>query len=79
MDVPREMNSIWRAGGMAWVPVTTSTGRSAVFRCPSSHTGSLTHSHQIAADGTVTPSVICTSCGFHENLKLVGWAEQPPT
>jgi hypothetical protein len=32
--------------------------------------------HEIAADGTVTPSVVCpggTSCTWHEVIKLEGW------
>jgi hypothetical protein len=31
--------------------------------------------HQIAKDGTVTPSVECPSdgCGFHEHVRLLGW------
>ena len=38
------------------------------------HEGLLTD-HDIAADGTVTPSVVCTEedCGFHDWVKLVGW------
>lgn len=41
--------------------------------------------HKIAADGTVTPSVVCgysglvecpEKCGFHgANVRLVGWSE----
>jgi uncharacterized Zn finger protein len=30
--------------------------------------------HEIARDGTVTPSVECpNSCGFHEHIKLKDW------
>lgn len=46
------------------------------------------HNHGIAADGTVTPSVVCghllgggeipanvecPRCGFHESVRLLGW------
>ena len=31
--------------------------------------------HDVAADGTVTPSLVCphSVCGFHEYVRLVGW------
>ena len=28
----------------------------------------------IDPDGTVHPSVLCSICGFHENVKLLGWS-----
>ena len=33
--------------------------------------------HEIAADGTVTPSLLCSQagCGFHEMVVLEAWAE----
>lgn len=35
--------------------------------------------HQVAPDGTVTPSIQCarTGCKFHVNGKLLGWVERP--
>jgi hypothetical protein len=34
--------------------------------------------HDVAPDGTVTPSVECAKegCSFHENVRLLGWAER---
>jgi len=33
--------------------------------------------HEIAPDGTVTPSVECPSgCGFHTNVRLTGWVPE---
>jgi hypothetical protein len=30
--------------------------------------------HRIAADGTVSPSLVCPYyCGFHDYVRLVGW------
>jgi hypothetical protein len=29
--------------------------------------------HDIAQDGTVSPSVGCPQCGYHEFIKLEGW------
>lgn len=48
--------------------------RTAWFRCPNGHYGTLTD-HEIAADGTVSPSVACPEpgCTFHDMVKLDGW------
>lgn len=58
----------------------TTGKRRILFCCPKcNQTGLL--NHEIADDGTVTPSVQCpeTGCGFHEMIKLVGWEpERPP-
>jgi hypothetical protein len=29
--------------------------------------------HMIEPDGTVRPSVLCTICGFHDDVKLLDW------
>ena len=44
------------------------------MQCPDGHPGALSD-HQIAADGTVTPSVVCPeeTCEFHQMIRLVGW------
>ncbi len=49
-------------------------GVSAMMACNNGHVSSLSD-HDIAKDGTVTPSCICTEhgCYFHEYVKLVGW------
>ncbi|MBU2118771.1 MAG: hypothetical protein KJ954_14380 [Alphaproteobacteria bacterium] len=50
--------------------------RACIISCPGcGNYGSLS-GHSIAADGTVTPSVVCTvpGCGFHEWIKLEGWS-----
>ena len=51
-----------------------------VFRCPTGHIGSLREHHQIAADGTVSPSVVCPheGCTFHEFVKLENWSVYKP-
>ena len=45
-----------------------------LFKCPNGHIGIL--DHDIADDGTVSPSVICMhdGCEFHEFIVLDGWA-----
>ena len=49
-------------------------GATAGMVCPHGHYGTL-HDHEIAADGTVTPSVQCAvaNCDFHEMIRLVDW------
>jgi len=51
-------------------------GRLCVMtRCTNGHLGQLDHT--IAANGVVSPSVVCQrdGCGFHEFIVLEGWAE----
>jgi len=62
---------------LQWLPVTRqSSGLSptATLTCTNGHEG-LISDHEIAADGAVTPSVVCTEdgCGWHEHITLVGW------
>ena len=46
-----------------------------LFTCPNCGTIG-TFDHEIAPDGTVTPSVVCPDCEFHEWLKLDDWGER---
>lgn len=67
--------------GPWWRPVWLSITKgawSASFMCPNRHYGSLMD-HEIAADGTVSPSVVCPTegCDFHEHVRLVGWEDLP--
>lgn len=44
--------------------------------CPDCGTSGNMSDHEVADDGTVTPSVVCPmekTCGFHETVKLEGW------
>lgn len=58
-----------------WIRVLR-TGKpdSATVVCPSGHVGSLLD-HEIADDGSVTPSLVCPEdgCGWHEHVRLIGW------
>lgn len=47
-----------------------------IMRCPNGHIASL-RDHQIAKDGTVTPSVQCPKCAFHENVVLQAYKPHP--
>lgn len=48
-----------------------------VARCSNGHIGGL-DDHEIAEDGTVSPSVVCQAegCDFHEFIQLDEWAER---
>ena len=86
IDVPRSTTpAAERQPPLTWRPVQMPTGRSASFVCSNGHDGTLLD-HEIAADGTVTPSVVCDGipawptrgiaaegCDFHDHLRLVGW------
>lgn len=58
-----------------WAKHIYQSGRvQVVTRCSNGHIGSL-DDHEIASDGTVSPSVVCQreGCNFHEFIKLEGW------
>ena len=66
----------WDKTPLTWWPVRILRRRTtANVVCSVGHAGLITD-HEIAADGTVTPSVVCTQggCVFHEFVRLVGWA-----
>lgn len=64
-------------GPNTWAVYRYQSGRvQVVTRCANGHIGSL-DDHQIASDGTVSPSVVCQSagCDYHEFIRLDGWSE----
>ena len=59
----------------SWRGVRSEDGRrSANVACGNGHTAGLS-AHVIAADGTVSPSLVCpvAGCGWHEVVRLTGW------
>ena len=52
-------------------------GNVVTLKCPNGHIGSLS-GHRIKASGDVEPSVVCPrdGCGFHDFVRLDGWAEE---
>jgi hypothetical protein len=59
----------------SWWLHRLSDGRQQVItRCANGHIGSLGN-HRIAADGTVSPSVVCQhpGCNYHEFIRLEDW------
>jgi hypothetical protein len=55
-----------------WKVLNIGESNSATFVCPECCRLGTLIAHQIADDGTVSPSVEC-ECGFHEWIKLEGW------
>jgi hypothetical protein len=60
---------------LVWVATMTESGPGAWMVDSNKHSRSLMY-HEIANDGTVTPSVECPihGCGFHEYVQLADWA-----
>lgn len=62
---------------LTWRPVRMPGARwSATVVCAHGHNERIDE-HEIANDGRVSPSVVCTEnrCAWHEYVKLVGWGE----
>lgn len=60
---------------LTWRPVSRSNRpMTATLTCSNNHEG-LIDEHEISAEGTVTPSVVCSvkDCGWHEHIKLEDW------
>lgn len=59
-----------------WKPVYVDMKRTAKLACPGCGNAAVLD-HEIAPDGTVTPSVECPfePCTFHDDVKLLGWVE----
>lgn len=55
-----------------WKALQIPNSKKATFTCPNCQQLGTLVDHDIADDGTVTPSVVC-DCGFHEWIKLEGW------
>lgn len=48
--------------------------RVPVMRCTAGHMFLVRQNHTIAADGTVTPSMVCPyGCAYHECIRLDDW------
>ena len=61
-----------------WTMMTdTDTGKVEPYlRCPGCGILAAMTRHDIAADGAVTPSILCPeSCGYHVHGKLDGWED----
>ncbi len=74
IDLRRSYSLPFEDEPLTWKPVTSDGVQTATLVCSKGHAG-LIAEHEVAADGTVTPSVVCTQdgCTFHEFVKLAGW------
>lgn len=60
---------------LTWLPIKLDKNKlSARIICGNSHPGIL-EIHEILSDGTVTPSLVCSECDWHETVKLEDWSE----
>jgi hypothetical protein len=59
-----------------WCHDVNPTCVDTIMRCPHGHIASL-WDHTIAPDGTVSPSVQCPKCEFHENVVLENYSPHP--
>lgn len=58
---------------LTWGWLEDGTQRVVRLTCPNGHYA-LLDDHEIAGDGSVTPSVLCPwHCGFHDTVRLMGW------
>lgn len=62
---------------LTWKPSKLDGVQTATIECRNGHYGWLSD-HEIAVDGTVSPSVVCPDeqCTFHEFIKLTGWKDR---
>jgi hypothetical protein len=67
-------DDVHKIGVIGWLSREYGDGdRNVLFQCPGGFAGSLSK-HEIASDGLVRPSVLCTcGCGYHEYIVLNGW------
>lgn len=61
--------------GGGWHHVVLDGRATVVAYCPKCGVEGYLDDHRIAADGTVSPSVVCPreGCGFHDNVSLEGY------
>lgn len=55
-----------------WTQITRDGRSLVIVTCPNGHMAGL-DDHEVADDGTVTPSLECPSCDFHDSVKLIGY------
>lgn len=65
----------FRLEPLQWCPsLQVGVGRTAYIACGNGHIGLLT-AHEIADDGKISPSVVCSlkGCDWHVYARLMGW------
>lgn len=63
---------------LEWWRITSDGKETARAVCPSCGVSGSLEDHEIADDGTVSPSLVCATegCGFHAFVTLAGWQRQ---
>jgi hypothetical protein len=69
-ELPKALNADWQP--LTWHFYQAQDGKPTVYINDGNDLLSLAR-HTIETDGTVRPSVLCTLCGFHDDVKLLGW------
>ncbi len=75
---PQDISPYWHKGPEGYVSISCGLcGKKAILRDPpdTKPRGDGTHGHDIAADGLVTPSIVCPykPCSWHVWGRLLGW------
>jgi hypothetical protein len=73
LQLAKAMNADWEP--LTWHFYKAQDGKPVVYINDGNDLLSLAR-HMIEPDGTVKPSVLCTICGFHHIVKLLGWKQQ---
>jgi len=75
--IPRDRSPhLWTPDKPSWRGLRLADGtRSASVACAQCGLSSTLTGHEIAADGTVTPSLQCPhkGCSWHVHVQLAGW------
>ena len=75
LAISRDTGAMWEPDPLSWRGLRDTDGRrSATMTCRNGHGAALTD-HEIAANGDVSPSVVCPhpGCTFHAWVTLVKW------
>lgn len=70
LELPKALNANWQPS--TWHFYQAQDGKRTVYINDGNDLLSLAR-HTINPDGTVRPSVLCPTCGFHDDIKLLGW------
>jgi hypothetical protein len=70
LELPKALNADWAP--FTWHFYQAQDGKPTVFINDGNDLLSLAK-YVIEADGSVQPSVLCPTCGFHDDVKLKDW------
>lgn len=74
---PRRITHDTRLYPGSWKLIMQDSRMVVRVACPGCGVKGTLLDHEIAPDGTVSPSLLCPdACGFHEEVQLEGWNPQ---